>query len=885
MFRDAAGKELRSPELALKNGKNVLNFNLAELMKNVRLPIRVERLALVNSGSALGSVVLTGSRMSVAQPLAEAVDFEVQTGNGIGVLKTGMENALMLNFTNTAGEAGEFAIDVTFRHFSGKTARESFRTALKPGESRSLSPKFRPDLLGHWDVEATVRNAEASNRTVRSFAYLRPAGPTPGLAPGFLFSICTHSGRWSIMEQLLEAEAAATCGAKVIRDSVEWGSLQPERDVWNWERMDFLVNLYSALGIEHQALFAFTAKWAAPLEAQQSRNWLDWNRCAPDLDAWRTYVRTMAERYRGRIRYWEVWNEPDLSGFNKMSLDEYVALQKATYEEVKKVAPESVVMTGGFATLSDHPGKKSPTFHRDYLNLAKGSFDVHAYHEHGSFAQFAQLVDGIFVPMRKETGTTASWYANETAINSMNGSERNQALTLFKKLLYAWSRGAIGYTWYDLRNDGFDPLEGEHNYGMLTNDFQPKPVYSVYNMLAGLYREMNYVKQLELGTNRWGFVFADGRDILIPAWDESGFGSAMTLAVKTDAKSAAAIDLMGNETPVALLDGMALLEVTALPYTLKLAGAQSAEPAGTLLELAAGGVAVPGRTFRFSLNVFNPLKHDCKFRLELSGLPEGLTAAETVREVEVAAGKNAVVEFAAEVASTLAPEYGSRKELTVGYRLAGTPWAGSMTVPVNTAVAVPAGKNFDRKPDFTLDKRGQVVSLTAADPAMSHRVWRNADDLSAKIYLGEADGAMHMLVKVTDDKHHQPYSGFEVWKGDNIQFAFQLPGQRGYWEFGLSHLNSGKSEIMPFQAPDGFDGAAAAGKLKLVTTRKGTENCYDLTIPESAVGADSALLKQGIRFNLLVNDNDGEGRDGWMHIAPGIGENKNPDRFPFVLFE
>ena len=223
------------------------------------------------------------------------------------------------------------------RHFSGKTARESFRTALKPGESRSFFPKFRPDLLGHWDVEATVRNAEASNRTVRSFAYLRPAGPTPGLAPGFLFSICTHSGRWSIMEQLLEAEAAATCGAKVIRDSVEWGSLQPERDVWNWERMDFLVNLYSALGIEHQALFAFTAKWAAPLEAQQSRNWLDWNRCAPDLDAWRTYVRTMAERYRGRIRYWEVWNEPDLPGFNKMSLDEYVALQKATYEEVKRL--------------------------------------------------------------------------------------------------------------------------------------------------------------------------------------------------------------------------------------------------------------------------------------------------------------------------------------------------------------------------------------------------------------------------------------------------------------------------------------------------------------------------------------------------------------------
>ena len=30
---------------------------------------------------------------------------------------------------------------------------------------------------------------------------------------------------------------------------------------------------------------------------------------------------------------------------------------------------------------------------------------------------------------------------------------------------------------------------------------------------------------------------------------------------------------------------------------------------------------------------------------------------------------------------------------------------------------------------------------------------------------------------------------------------------------------------------------------------------------------------------------DGEGRDGWIHIAPGIGENKNPERFPFILFE
>ena len=34
-----------------------------------------------------------------------------------------------------------------------------------------------------------------------------------------------------------------------------------------------------------------------------------------------------------------------------------------------------------------------------------------------------------------------------------------------------------------------------------------------------------------------------------------------------------------------------------------------------------------------------------------------------------------------------------------------------------------------------------------------------------------------------------------------------------------------------------------------------------------------------------LNENDGEGRDGWLQIAPGIGENKDPERYPFILFD
>ncbi len=888
VLRDAKNKEIKTPALDLKPGKNTLVFDLSKLLADATLPLRVERFALINSGDVAGSVLLTGSTLGVDQPLIEAVDFEVLTGNAIRVLKRGEEGAFQYRFTNRSGQPGEFLIALDLKSFNGNTHRQEFKLTLQPGESRLVPSDWKPDAFGHWDVTATVSvpsAPELRNRTLRSFAYLIPSGPTPGRAPGFLFSVCTHSGRWSMVDQLREAEAAAICGVKVVRDSVEWGGIQPERGVWNFDKMDFLVNLYEMAGIEHQALFAFTAKWAATPERQQSKNWLDWNRSMPDIDAWREYVRTMAERYRGRIRYWEVWNEPDLGGFNQMSLEEYVQLQKATFEEVTKVDPDAYVMTGGFATMTDHPGKKSPTFHRDYLNLAKGAFEVHAYHEHGSFQQYVTVVDGKFLPMREETGTTVPWYANETAIHSLSGAERTQALTLFKKLLFSWSRGAIGYTWYDLRNDGFDKMDGEHNYGMLTNDFQPKPVYSVFNMLAGTFRDMRYIRQHELGTNLWAFEFSNGKETLIPAWDESGFGSALTLAVKSNATSAATIDVMGNETPQELLDGMALLTVTPMPATLRLANADSVTIAGKLLEVAAGGVAIPNHPLRFRIKLFNPLESERTFELKLANLPASFQAQNPKRSITVPAGKTAEAEFELAVGADFKANYGTSESLRVNYALTGTPWQGTITVPVNAAVAIPKGENFKRKPDFVLDQREQVFSSTAADPALNHRVWRGPEDQSANVFLGEANGDFRLYTEVTDDKHSQPYSGFEVWKGDNIQFAFQLPGQVGIWECGISHLDSGKPEVFVFQTADGFDAKTVAAAAKLVTSREGNITRYNLSLPGSAVGMTPEIMRNGFRFNLLVNENDGEGRDGWIHIAPGIGDSKTPDKYPFVVFE
>ena len=55
----------------------------------------------------------------------------------------------------------------------------------------------------------------------------------------------------------------------------------------------------------------------------------------PPIQDFRRYVRTLAERYKREIRFWEVFNEPNLN----MPGDAFVPYQKAAYEEIKKIDP------------------------------------------------------------------------------------------------------------------------------------------------------------------------------------------------------------------------------------------------------------------------------------------------------------------------------------------------------------------------------------------------------------------------------------------------------------------------------------------------------------------------------------------------------------------
>ncbi len=200
------------------------------------------------------------------------------------------------------------------------------------------------------------------------------------------------------------------------------------------------------------------------------------------------------------------------------------------------------------------------------------------------------------------------------------------------------------------------------------------------------------------------------------------------------------------------------------------------------------------------------------------------------------------------------------------------------------AVLVPSERP-GRKPDFVLDRPEQVHDFFEANPAEIKRLWTGLKDNSAKVWLAREKRGLRIRVEVEDDVHCQPYGGGLQWRGDDVQVALGVLGQGGQWEFGFAHRDDGRPDVHCWIAPEGFDTEKAAAWIELGTSREGTTTRYDALVPYAPeTGYTEKTLDGGIRFNLSLNDNDGDGRDATMEIVPNTFQSKDIMSAPVVRF-
>jgi hypothetical protein len=174
-------------------------------------------------------------------------------------------------------------------------------------------------------------------------------------------------------------------GQKVVRlhdTGTHWCDLEKADNQWDYSRLDMFVSLtkgngpagtaenfpqYGGLekpadpGAEILYEMGMTPTWASPNKTRQTA-YCNYGGTFPPSDlaetgsnSWRDYVTRIGTRYKGRIKYWEIWNEWDIGsgdsdlggniGINyEGDVAKMVLMTKIAHDVLKAIDPNNVIV-------------------------------------------------------------------------------------------------------------------------------------------------------------------------------------------------------------------------------------------------------------------------------------------------------------------------------------------------------------------------------------------------------------------------------------------------------------------------------------------------------------------------------------------------------------
>jgi hypothetical protein len=283
--------------------------------------------------------------------------------------------------------------------------------------------------------------------------------------------------------------------AKWAKVSISWHWAEPQKGTYDEDylaKVDRAVNVLRARGIHVLSDVNRSPEWASG-NANEAYPPLD----PADLGA---FMKKMAERYRGKMDAWQVWNEPNhpLSWPAGPNAADYVPLLKAGYAGVKQGAPGTPVLFGGLA-FNDY--KYLEDAYAAEPNLGD-FFDVMAVHPYNYKQPPEALNTGPDGRLTKDTFSAYSeirktllahgddksiwltelgWATCTANADWCVDSEQTAAsyLTRAYRLIDQASYVRVAL-WYNLRNDWWahdDPAAWVDQLGLMRTDFSPKPAY------------------------------------------------------------------------------------------------------------------------------------------------------------------------------------------------------------------------------------------------------------------------------------------------------------------------------------------------------------------------------------------------------------------------
>ncbi|MGC4002817.1 MAG: endo-1,4-beta-xylanase [Pirellulales bacterium] len=264
-------------------------------------------------------------------------------------------------------------------------------------------------------------------------------------------------------------------GVRTVRSFPTWSNVEPKKGEWNWKQCDEMIADAEKNGLELNGIFMGKCPWTEggihrfPME---------------NLDDWASYVEQIVGRYKGKVTYWEVWNEGN-AGFNdgKHTTADYAKLVAVAYDAAKKANPDAMI---GLSVASFN----AQYLHQTMLELKKlgkpAAFDWLAIHPY-EIADLLLEPDGEipFLWMTHHLRTLLKSGCPERAdcpiwiteighrIGDSHGrkiDEQQAARALVKMYVMAAAQGIERIQWFEAR----DPTNEENGFGVIDRNGKPR---------------------------------------------------------------------------------------------------------------------------------------------------------------------------------------------------------------------------------------------------------------------------------------------------------------------------------------------------------------------------------------------------------------------------
>ncbi len=199
--------------------------------------------------------------------------------------------------------------------------------------------------------------------------------------------------------------------ATITRYFCYWNDIEAEKGKPNYEYLDEYVDHALAAGIDVMPILGGIPEWAAEKHTQEEISAM--NNYVPDrprswkmkdMDGWYNFVYQIVSRYKGRVKYWEIWNEPNYhppytnSAFGGTTED-MIEIMRLAYAAAKSADPDCIVTSPGLAGYMNH-GTNDPEMTKRIAELAGtpgyyDAFNIHGYEAADTYKDVIKIIKDL----------------------------------------------------------------------------------------------------------------------------------------------------------------------------------------------------------------------------------------------------------------------------------------------------------------------------------------------------------------------------------------------------------------------------------------------------------------------------------------------------------